>query len=113
MQINSAFESHSENKLQQTQSKLLFIIKHDIQKKSLLEMAIKTNIQHEVFLIQHITAYIKPNNKISVNPRDLSLPQIIYHYIDTKEAEFTGSRKPLVSCIILNIKGKTVSLLLC
>lgn len=34
-------------------------------------MAIKTNIQHEVFLIQHITAYIKPNNKISVNPRDL------------------------------------------
>lgn len=34
-------------------------------------MAMKTNIQHEVFLIQHITEYMKNNNNISVNPQDL------------------------------------------
>lgn len=37
-------------------------------------MVIKSNIQHEMFLIQHITEeYIKNNNIISVKPKDFFL----------------------------------------
>lgn len=70
-------------------------------KKSLLEMAIKSNVQHEMFLKQHITEYIKNNNIISVKPRDL-----FYHDIATKEAEFHRKMETF-GCIILDIKNKT------
>lgn len=33
-------------------------------------MVIKSNTQNEMFLIQHITEYIKNNNIISVKPKD-------------------------------------------
>lgn len=69
-------------------------------------MAIKSNIQHEMFLIQHITEYIKNNNIISVKARDL-----FYHDIATKEAEF-HSKLETFGCIILDIKDKSVFLIL-